>query len=213
MTISRREAGFIRKFYNFTQLRKKHIKSVEQQVILDLLLHRDNRAYRYLYEQYYIGLKAVANYYTQDDSAAEDLVQEVFISMLEGKKAFATLNDVKYFLYAALKNRCLNYLRSQKVRTQYYRETLSTRNDIDNYWEQVLKEDVYATLYTAIQTLPPQCRQVMLLSLEGLKLSEIAERLHLSLDTVKEYRGTGKKKLLALLQNSELAMLVTWFWL
>lgn len=142
MTISSRETGFIRKFYNFTQLRKKAHQKVEQQIILDLLLRRDNRGYRYLCEQYYIGLKAVANYYTQDDSAAEDLVQEVFISMLEGKKAFATLNDVKYFLYAALKNRCLNYLRGQKVRTQYYRETLSTRNDIDNYWEQVLKEDV-----------------------------------------------------------------------
>lgn len=186
---------------------------MEQEDILELLHKQDNKAYRYLYDQYYIGLKAVANYYTRNDLAADDLVQEVFISMLEGKQTFTGLKDIKYFLYAALKNKCLNYLRSQKVRSQYIQQTLSSQNDIDNYWEQVLKEDVYATLYTAILQLPPQCRQVMLLSLEGLKLSEIAEKLHLSLDTVKEYRGTGKKKLLNLLQKTELAFLITWFWL
>ena len=186
---------------------------MDQEVLLKLLAEHNNEAFRYLYRHYYVGLKAVANYYTRNDQGADDLVQEVFISMLEGKQHFSTLNDVKYFLYTALKNKCFNHLRNQKVKDKYVQETLSMQSEMDNYWDQVLKEDVYATLYTAIQTLSPQCRQVMLLSLEGKKLAEIADQLHISLDTVKEYRGNGKKKLMALLQNHELAILVSWLWI
>ncbi len=186
---------------------------VEQKILLKLLTKRDNKAYHYLYQRFYIALKAVANYYTRDEQIAEDLVQEVFISMLEGNQAFNSLNEVKYFLYAALKNRCLNHLRNQKVRDQYVQVQLSAQEETDNYWDQVLREEVYAALYAAIRTLPPQCRQVMQLSLEGLKLSEIAEKMSLSLDTVKEYRRNGKKKLLTLLHDKELVLLINWFWL
>ena len=186
---------------------------MDQQVLLKLISKQDNKAYRYLYRHFYVSLKAVANYYTHDEEVAADLVQDVFITMLEVNQKFNHLNDIKYFLYAALKNKCLNHLRSQKVRNQYVRENLSAQHEIENYWDQVLKEDVYATLYAAIQTLPPQCRQVMLHSLEGMKLAEIADKMQISLETVKEYRSNGKKKLLTLLKNKELVLLVSWFWM
>lgn len=186
---------------------------MDQNGILTSLSKQNNEAYRYLYQQFYIGLKAVANYYTRNEQTAEDLVQEVFISLLEIKQRFNTLNDVKYFLYSMLKNKCLNHLRNQKIRDKHHNEIFIQNKDIDNYWEQVLKEDVYSTLYNAIQSLPPQCRQVMLLSLEGKKISEIADKLHISPDTVKEYRSNGKKKLLTLLEGKEIALLLTWLWI
>lgn len=180
--------------------------------ILKLLSHQDNEGYRYLYKYYYVSLKSVANYYTKDDQAAEDLVQDVFISMLDHTYAFQDLKEVKYYLYASLKNRCLNHLRDLKTHDKYYRETLHCSRETGHYWDQVLKEDVYSTLFAAIQTLPPQCRQVMMLSLEGLKLGEIAERLQLSLETVKDHRKNGKKKLYDLLKQQGLGLLI-WFWL
>lgn len=137
----------------------------------------------------------------------------LFISLLDCKTRFSTINDLKYFLYAALKNKCLNHLRNQKVRNKYQEHLLSSPDETDNYWEHVLKEDVYASLYTAIQTLSPQCRQVMQLSLEGKKLTEIASQLHISLDTVKEYRSDSKKKLLRLLKKQDIALLIQWLWI
>lgn len=189
------------------------LNKVNQEILLKLLSRQDNKAYRYLYQRFYIGLKAVANYYTRDDLSADDLVQDVFISMLDGQQHFNTMNDIKYFLYTALKNKCLNYLRNQKVREKYVQQNFLPQNEIDTYWDKVLKEDVYSTLYAAIQSLSPQCRQVMLFSLEGMKLSEIAEKMNLTLDTIKEYRGNGKKKLLSLLEGKDITLLVSWFWL
>ena len=56
---------------------------LDQDVLLDLLARKDNRAYQYLYQCYYVALKALANYYVKDNDVAEDLVQDVFISLLE----------------------------------------------------------------------------------------------------------------------------------
>ena len=68
---------------------------------------------------------------------------------------------------------------------------------------------MYAHLMAAIDTLPPQCRLVMQLSLEGLKISEIAAQLHISEETVKDHKKNGKRKLLQLLDNPFLCVLIS----
>ena len=195
---------------------------LEQDVLLDLLARKDNRAYQYLYQCYYVALKALANHYVKDNDVAEDLVQDVFISLLESvlmhfrKKGFVkfkTENDIKYFLYSSLKNKCISHSRKQKVRDKYYQDVVSSLNEEEHFWDKVLEEDVYARLMAAIETLPPQCKLVMIMTLDGLKASEIAERLHISVDTVKDHKSNGKKKLTAQLKDAELLCLIGFLWL
>ena len=114
----------------------------------------------------------------------------------------------KYFLYSALKNRCVSYFRKQQVRDRYQRELLGTASEMGSFWEKVLEEDVYANLMAAIEQLPPQCRLVMQLTLEGLKISEIASRLRISEDTVKEHKKNGKQKLARMVENPFLIFLI-----
>lgn len=180
----------------------------ETETLLKYLALKNNNAYRHLYSVYYSALKILAKYYVKDDLVAEDLVQEVFISLLESDHSFTELVEVKYFLYCALKNKCISYCRKQKVRQQYQQEILNTQSEIEYFWDAVLREDVYANLMSAINTLPPQCKLVMQLTLEGLKISEIADRLHISEDTVKEHKSIGKKKLLHLLDNPYLSIFI-----
>lgn len=186
---------------------------LDQDALLDLLARKDNRAYQYLYRCYYVALKALANYYVKDNDVAEDLVQDVFISLLESGYKFKGENGVKYFLYSSLKNKCISHFRKQKVRDKYYQDILSSREETEHFWDKVLEEDVYARLMTAIDTLPPQCKLVMTLTLDGLKASEIAEKLHISIDTVKEHKSSGKKKLAAQLKDTELICLIGFIWL
>ena len=186
---------------------------LEQDVLLDLLARRNNRAYQYLYQCYYVALKALANYYVKDNDVAEDLVQDVFVSLFESDYKFKTENDIKYFLYSSLKNRCISYSRKQKVRDKYYQNVLSSQKEEELFWDKVLEEDVYARLMAAIDTLPPQCKIVMMMTLDGLKASEISERLHISVDTVKEYKSIGKKKLTVQFKDSELLCLIEFLWM
>ncbi len=178
-------------------------------LLLTYLSQKDNRAYGHLYSVYYTALKTVACYYVKDEEVAADLVQEVFVSLLEVSHRFETADEVKYFLYSALKNRCISYFRKQKVRNKYRQAVLHSGEQLEHFWEKVLEEDVYAHLMAAIDTLPPQCRLVMLFSLEGLKASEIASKLHISEETVKDHKKNGRRKLLRLLDNPFLCILIS----
>lgn len=115
---------------------------LDQDVLLDLLARKDNRAYQYLYQCCYVALKALANYYVKDNDVAEDLVQDVFISLLESDYKFKTENDIKYFLYSSLKNRCISHSRKQKVRDKYYRDVLSSQNEEEHFWDKVDRKSV-----------------------------------------------------------------------
>ena len=167
-----------------------------EELLLHYLARKDNRAFRHLYGVYFVALKSIAIRYVKDDQTACDLVQEVFISLLESTHRFISGDEVKYFLYSALKNRCVSYFRKQQVRDRYQRELLDTASD------------VYANLMAAIEQLPPQCRLVMQLTLEGLKISEIASRLRISEDTVKEHKKNGKQKLARMVENPFLISLI-----
>ena len=166
-----------------------------EELLLHYLARKDNRAFRHLYGVYFVALKSIAIRYVKDDQTACDLVQEVFISLLESTHRFISGDEVKYF-------------RKQQVRDRYQRELLDTASEMGSFWEKVLEEDVYANLMAAIEQLPPQCRLVMQLTLEGLKISEIASRLRISEDTVKEHKKNGKQKLARMVENPFLISLI-----
>lgn len=169
--------------------------------LLSLLAQKDNKAFHHLYSIYYTALKNVALNYVKDNVVAEDLAQEVFIVLLESPQNFETINEVRYFLYGVLKNKCISLLRKDKVRNRYIEETTYETQMMSGFEDKVLEEDVYAHLMTALEKLPPRCKLVMELSLKGLKRAEISKKLSISIETVKEHRTLGKKRLVDLLKH------------
>ena len=59
-----------------------------EELLLHYLARKDNRAFRHLYGVYFVALKSIAIRYVKDDQTACDLVQEVFISLLESTHRF-----------------------------------------------------------------------------------------------------------------------------
>lgn len=176
--------------------------------LLNLLAEGDNQAYRQLYSLYYVALKSLANYYIGDEDLAGDMVQDTFLSLLGYRRRFGSVNEVKYFLYASLKNKCISQLRKNKVRQKAEPVVQGLYDRMSDYWNRAMEEDVYSQLMAAIETLPPQCRLVMQLTLEGLKVTQIAERLGISPETVKEHRANGKKKIATWLRDNEMLAII-----
>ena len=158
-----------------------------------MLSSNRNEAYEHLYNEYYTPLVLFADHYVSNQDVARDLVQEVFIALLDVKTKFENLLHLKSYLYNSLRNKCLNHLRHEKIKQEFLQEELYLS---DEFFEQkTIEEDVYSLLLSALDNLSPQSKEVMLLSLEGLSNADIAERLQLSVETVKPYKKSSKKKL------------------
>lgn len=174
---------------------------MDEKELLKMLSSNRNEAYEYLYNNYYTPLVLFADHYISNQEVAHDLVQETFIALLDVKTKFENLLHLKSYLYNSLRNKCLNHLRHEKIRQEFLQEALYQS---DEFFEQkAIEEDVYSILVSAIERLSPQSKEVMLLALDGLSNGDIAEHLNLSIETVKSYKKSSKKKIADYLATRE----------
>ena len=128
--------------------------------------------------------------YIDEQGEAEDIVQELFVSVWEKEEKFMSYASFRVFLYNAVRNTCLNRIKHKKVEEKYaaYRQLHPVNPELDDY--DVMEEEIYRRLFKTIDELPPWCKEIFLLHLDGKKNEEIAAQLKITLLTVK----TPKKK-------------------
>ncbi len=158
---------------------------------------KERQAFRELFAEYYRRLVMFAMRYLGEQEEAEDVVQDLFVAVWEKKDAFLSEQSIHVFLYNSVRNTCLNLLKHRKVEEKYlnYNMQVHTSKEDDEY--EILEEELYERLFRVVDELPPRCREVFLLHLDGKKNEEIAELLNISLLTVK----TQKKKAMSYIRE------------
>jgi RNA polymerase sigma-70 factor, ECF subfamily len=145
-------------------------------------LAKDLRLYESIFKELFKPLCAFAMKYTGDWEESRNLVHEVFISVWEKFDSLPAGTQHRSYLFTAVRNRSLNYLRDKK-------KMIALENmDVSRYSENntVLETaELEYEINLAIQSLPDKCRQVFEMNrLDGLKYAEIAEKLGISVKTV-----------------------------
>lgn len=78
---------------------------------------------------------------------------------------------------------------------QEYMSFLKERETTTFFFNQIVEQELLTLLSEAIQDLPEQTGQVFQLVMEGFDNAEIAEKLNLSIDSVKSHKKRGKQLL------------------
>lgn len=147
----------------------------------------DEQAFELLFRKYYVRLCGFANKFLKDPEEAYGVVQEAFIKIWEGREVIDPENSLKAYLFKIAQNICLNKLRRMKVESKYLEiyKLVYLDNREFSVNESLLARELENNFATAINIIPPKCRKVFELSrLDGLKYSEIAKVLHISVKTV-----------------------------
>lgn len=147
---------------------------------------------RKIFDQYYRSLVQFANRFLSIDEC-EDLVQDIFIGIWEKENAFQDELHLKVFLYKAVRNKCYNVIKHNFVKNKYAENTIKSLEDDDLFLKQILEEDIVCQLYKAIEILPDRKKEIIKLSLKGLKNADIAEELGIQLQTVKTLKSQSYK--------------------
>lgn len=174
------------------------MKPQENSIFLNGINCKDVNAYRLLYQRYYKPLVLFAMRFIDEQQVAEDVVEDVVVSIWENDHAFDSLISFEGYVYNAVRNRAINVLRHSDVHQKYENEMklgeIGAAYDAD---EEKSFEEQYIQLFEAMDNLPKRCQEVMNLYIEGLTNAEIANRLQLSVETVKTHR----KRALAMLRE------------
>ena len=148
---------------------------------------KDEKIWGDFYDRFYAALGVYVSKILPVPDAVEDLVQEVFISIWEGKRTFSDIKELANYLYRACYNNTLLYIRNNQIHDTILSSLAEGEGveDEDMIYALTVKEEIIRQLYHHIEELPAEQRRIILLRIEGYTWEEIAERLGISINTVK----------------------------
>jgi RNA polymerase sigma-70 factor (ECF subfamily) len=135
-----------------------------------------------LFRELFKPLCGFALRYVPDADEAKGIVHDVFVHLWERFETLPADTNHRSYLYTAVRNRCLNYLRDRKKTVAL--DTIANQQTAPE--ESALEtEQLSQEIDWAIQQLPERCREVFELNrFGGLKYIQIAEKLGISVKTV-----------------------------
>jgi len=165
--------------------------------IISQLTAGDEKAFESLFKKHYSGLCGYAEKYVWDLDQAEEIVQDLFFNLWNKKSSLVIDTSIEAYLFRAVRNACLNYLKHLKVRRQHT-DSVKSNPSFDSVRPDDPVEilELQTKIDEAVDTLPPERQKIFKLSrYEGLKYKEIADRLGLSVKTVEAQMGKALKAL------------------
>lgn len=166
-----------------------HLSSYTEKELLSRISMDDERAFRVLFDNYSNKVYSWAFYITKSEYIAEEITQEVFLKIWINRKQLNEINYLNAYLNTISRNIAYNHLKklaTEKLVLQSLgNEVLQSADDTYN---TILNSEYGAILAQAIKQLPQQQKMVYVLSRHhGLKQKDVAEKMGLSIYTVKEY--------------------------
>ncbi|MDE5611076.1 MAG: RNA polymerase sigma-70 factor [Odoribacter sp.] len=145
------------------------------------LERRDERAFDVLFKEHYEELCRFARAFVRVPDMAEHIVSEVFVRIWERGLRLREGTSLESYLYVAVRNGCVTQMRSRREMVRL--ESIAEREEeVEELWREERLEEVW----TAVERLPEQCRLILkLVVLEDMKYADVAERLGISVNTVK----------------------------
>src|SRR5680860_1577395 len=157
----------------------------KENVLIRGLKNGEEDAYSYLVESYHHKLCVYASNLIHDDSAAEDIVQNVFVTIWKKRQKLKDDFSIKNFLYRSVHNEFIDQYRKNRSILTLQKKYIDSLESIIEENEDFHMEKMMKFVEDAIKKLPPKCKMIFILSKkEGLTNLEISEHLNISIKTV-----------------------------
>lgn len=171
----------------------------------------DNQSVGFIYDVYAVKLSMVAYKYLQNTQEAKDVVMDVFEKLVymnnEKRKLVVpdTLEGFTGWLVTITKNYTLDQLKHKNIVARYQAESAKNeyliQPDSDRIWDK-------QTVDYIINQLQGSEKQVASLHFLGYTHDEIANKLNVSYNTVRNQLSAAKKKIRKYISTSLIVLLV-----
>lgn len=168
--------------------------SYSDEQLLKLLNDDNDAAFAEIYRRYWDKLLYIAVKKVEVFADAENIVQDVFLSVWQRRKILKIEASLEGYLVIAVKYRIINYMARLGHSKQYLSIKSDEKSDETHLTEDWLNfEELKSWLLKNVAKLPGQCKVVYLLREEGCTQKEIARRMNLSEKTVENHIGRALK--------------------
>ncbi len=154
--------------------------------LLSQIQNGNKAAFEKLYDLYKVQVYNFCHSITKSKSDTEEVVQDIFLQIWKSKDQFQEIRSFNGFIYRIAKNITLNKIRKKVGEPSAYEKVEDSVIILNQTENEILYKEMQEILETAIEALPPKRQEIFRMSREeGLTNDEIAQRLSISIHTVK----------------------------
>ena len=212
MIICKKKVGFwclfAKKYVNLQSINRVYMKSEN---LIPSSFHDETQAksvFQNFYTRYYRMLVGYAMSFVKSEGDAEDIVQDVFITI------WTKRDDLKKdhtrmmrLLYVSIHNKCLDFLKHSTVE-RIYASNASVQMTEYEMESEIFAAEMYSRIFTYIDALPDRQRKTLLLAMEGKTNAEIAEEMQVKIETVKTQKYKAISTLRTVVSKEECLLLL-----
>lgn len=158
--------------------------------LLEDFLKGEEQACAQVYNRYFSRMCLYASSFVDETKEAEDIAEEGFIRLWQGKRNFESLAHLKAALYQTTRRVGLNHQTARQRRLNRVDIYAAQQHqDQSSHLQEIVYAEAMAELYDAVQKLPPKAREIIQLTyMDGNSNQEVADLLNISVQTVKNQK-------------------------
>ncbi len=162
----------------------------------------NTEAFERIYNEYSGFVYNVAFRVVNNIDEAEEITQEVFITVYRKLKSFKFKSSLKTWVYRIAVNMAIDYAKKRKREQDHtvsYEDYNKPGETTDPLSEEIERAEQEKTISTLLEALSPDQRAcIVLRSIEGLSYQEISESLNININTVRTRLKRAREKLIDL---------------
>jgi RNA polymerase sigma-70 factor (ECF subfamily) len=164
--------------------------------IIGRIREGDIKQFEALFRSSYASLVKYAMTLVKDHDTAEEIVQDLFFKLWQNKEKIKIESSLNGYLFRSVHNKCLHHIEHLKVIDKHEKEMSYEQSSGAESPAEILQyKELQAKIARTIEKLPERCGQIFCMNrFEGLKYSEIAEKLSVSVKTVESNMGRALKE-------------------
>jgi RNA polymerase sigma-70 factor, ECF subfamily len=149
-----------------------------------------------LFRSSYVSLVRYAKTLIKDHDSSEEIVQDLFFRIWQDKEKLNIESSLNGYLFRSVHNRCLHYIEHNRVVERHAQEMSYRQQESQESPSDILQyKELQTKIARILERLPERCGQIFYMSrFEGLKYTEIAEKLSVSVKTVESNMGRALKE-------------------
>ena len=166
--------------------------------LLERIARGDTQSFRVLFDRYFDLVFSTALRFTGVRQQAEDAAQQVFLKIWEKRTELPAVKQIEPYLFTAAKREMFQHFRRQAHQRDYVLHVLEVFSEARGADPEslLISQEQVEGLQSVIDALPARQREAFRLSREEeLTYQEIAQRMGISKETVREYIALALKTL------------------
>ena len=152
----------------------------------------DEQAFESLFLHYFPRIKGFISGILQNEEEAEDISQDIFVSMWQNRDRLKEIENLNAYLYRIAKNTVFRHIERSLLFRDYQEQQTNNASfsstDNDSIEEELYAKELEFLISVAVEKMPPQRQQIYRMSrVDGLSNDEIAARMSISKRTVENH--------------------------